>query len=61
MKPPYRIELWSGGDSQLLNVTMNLPAAERVCRESIPNLRIGEVIRVRDAAGALVLSTDPTE
>jgi hypothetical protein len=40
---------------------MSLPAAERVCRESIPNLRIGEVIRVRDAAGALVLSTDPTE
>src|SRR5262249_19061344 len=33
MKPPYRIELWSGGNSQLLNVTMSLSAAERVCQE----------------------------
>jgi hypothetical protein len=61
MKPPYRIELWNGGNSQLLNVTMSLPAAERVCQESLPNLRAGEVIRVRDAAGALVLSTDPSD
>jgi hypothetical protein len=61
MKPPYRIELWSGGNSQLLNVTMSLPAAERVCQESIPNLGPGEVIRVRDSAGALVFSSDPTE
>jgi len=40
---------------------MSLPAAERVCQESIPNLRTGEVIRVRDAAGALVFSSHPTE
>ena len=40
---------------------MSLDAAQRVYNESIAKLRAGEVIRVRDAAGALVLSTDPTE
>jgi hypothetical protein len=40
---------------------MSLDAAQRVYNESIAKLRADEVIRVRDAAGALVLSTDPTE
>jgi hypothetical protein len=33
----------------------------RVYNESVANLRTGEVIRVRDARGALVLSTDPSK
>jgi hypothetical protein len=61
MRPPYRIELWSNGNSQILNVTMSVEAAERVYNESVANLRSGETIRVRDAAGALLLSTNPTE
>jgi hypothetical protein len=61
MAEPYRIELWTNGSPQLLNVVMSLAAAKRVCQASVPNLRAGEVIRVRDAAGALVLSSDSTE
>jgi len=57
-----KISLWTAdGNAQLINVVMSLDAAHRVYDESIAKLRAGEVIRVRDAAGALVLSTDPTE
>ena len=42
---------------------MNDPweAAQHVFDEFVAKLRAWEVIRVRDAAGALVLSTNPTE
>ena len=62
MIAPYKISLWTAdGNAQLINVVMSLDAAQRVYNESIAKLRADEVIRVRDAAGALVLSTDPTE
>jgi len=40
---------------------MSVEAAERVYQESVAKLRAGETIRVRDAAGALVFSSDPNE
>jgi hypothetical protein len=40
---------------------MSVEAAERVYQESVAKLRIGEVIRCRDAAGALIFSSDPIE
>jgi hypothetical protein len=58
MRPPFRIELWSGGNSQLLNVAMSGEAAERVYQEAVSKLLIGETIRVRDSAGALIFSSD---
>jgi hypothetical protein len=33
MRPPYQLELWTGGNSQVLNVTMSFEAAERVRHE----------------------------
>jgi hypothetical protein len=62
MTPPYRVELWdSRGNAQLLNVAWSFEAAERVVREHVSGLSPDEVIRIRDSAGALVLSTDPNE
>jgi hypothetical protein len=42
-------------------MTMSVAAAKRVLSERVRRLGPDEVIRVRDAGGALVLSTDPTE
>src|SRR5262249_52708906 len=55
MRPPLKIELWdANGNARLLNVAMGVEAAMRVCNESVDKLRTGEVIRVRDANGALL-------
>ena len=40
---------------------MSVEAAARVYDEAVAKLRNGEVIRVRDAAGALVMSSDSSE
>jgi hypothetical protein len=62
MTPPYKIELYdANGNAQLLNVAWSFEAAEQVVREHVAELRLNEVIRVRDASGTLVLSSDPTE
>jgi hypothetical protein len=62
MTPPYKIELYdANGNAQLLNVAWSFEAAERVVREHVGGLGPNEVIRIRDSAGALVLSTDPNE
>lgn len=61
MRPPYAIELWDArGNAQVLNFAMSFEAAERVYNESVVKLCTREVIRVRDSAGALVLSSEPT-
>ena len=36
-------------------------AAEKAYHEAVANLRVGEVVRVRDAVGTLLLSTDANE
>jgi hypothetical protein len=40
---------------------MSVEAAERVYNESVAHLHTGEVIRVRDAARALIISSDQDE
>jgi hypothetical protein len=62
MKPPFKVSLWTAdGNAQLLNVVMSVETAQRVFDEAVAKLGTGEVIRVRDARGALVLSSDQTE
>jgi hypothetical protein len=62
MEPPYKVEFYdANGSAHLLNVAWSFEAAERVVREHVGDLRPNEVIRIRDSAGALVLSSDPTE
>jgi hypothetical protein len=56
---PFKIEVWSAdGNSRILNMTVSIDAAQRVYQEALANLRTGDTIRVRDANGALVLSSD---
>jgi hypothetical protein len=62
MTPPYKIEFYdANGSTHILNVAWSFEAAEQVVREHVGELRLNEVIRVRDASGTLVLSSDPTE
>ena len=60
MKPPFKVELWKPVDDtpHLLAVTESFEAAEKAYQEALANLRLGEVVRVRDALGTLLLSTD---
>ena len=63
MKPPFKVELWKPVDDtpHLLAVRASFQAAEKVYRKAAANLRVGEVVRVRDALGTLLLSTDEDE
>ena len=62
MTPPYKVELWrADGSSQLLNYTMSVESAERVVSEHVGTLGTNQVIRIRDARGALVFGSDPNE
>ena len=63
MRPPFEVELWKPVDDTpyLLAVTASFEAAEKAYQEAIANLRLGEVVRVRDAVGTLLLSTDANE
>ena len=59
---PFKIEVWSAdGTSRLLNTTVGAEAAQRVYEEALANLRTGETLRVKDASGALVLSSNSSE
>ena len=60
MTPPFKIELWKPVDDtpHLLAVTGTFEAAEKAYQEAVANLRVGEVVRMRDALGTLLLSTD---
>jgi hypothetical protein len=60
MRPPFKVELWKPVDDtpHLLAVTESFEAAEKAYQEAVANLRVGEVVRVRDALGTLLLSTD---
>jgi hypothetical protein len=63
MRPPFKIELWKPVDDtpHLLAVTVSFEAAEKAYQEAVANLRVGEVVRVRDALATLLLSTDADE
>ena len=63
MRPPFEVELWKPVDDtpHLLAVTASFEAAEKAYQAAIANLRVGEVVRVRDAVGTLLLSTDANE
>jgi hypothetical protein len=63
MRPPFKIELWKPVDDtpHLLGVAVNFEAAEKAYQEAVANRRVGEVVRVRDALGTLLLSTDADE
>jgi hypothetical protein len=63
MRPPFEVELWKPVDDSphLLAVTANFEAAVKAYHEAVANLRLGEVVRVRDAVGTLWLSTDANE
>jgi hypothetical protein len=63
MRPPFEVELWKPVDDSphLLAVTASFEAAEKAYHEAFANLRLGEVVRVRDAVGTLLLSTDANE
>jgi hypothetical protein len=62
MTPPYKIEFYdANGSAHILNVAWSFEDAERVVREHVGGLHPNEVIRIRDSARALVLSTDPSE
>jgi hypothetical protein len=60
MTPPFKVELWKpvNDTPHLLAVTESFEAAEKVYEAAVANLRVGEVVRVRDALGTLLLSTD---
>jgi len=60
MKPPFKIELWKPVDDtpHLLAVTVSFEAAEKAYQEAVANLRVGDVVRVRDGLGTVLLSTD---
>ena len=59
---PFKIEVWSAdGNSRILNMTVSIDAAQRVYQEALANLRTGETLRVKDASGALVLSSNSSE
>ena len=60
MTPPFKVELWKPVDDtpHLLAVTESFEAAEKAYQQAEANLRVGEVVRVRDAVGTLLLSTD---
>jgi hypothetical protein len=60
MRPPFKIERWKPVDDvpHLLAVKMTFEAAEKAYQEAVANLRVGEVVRMRDALGTLLLSTD---
>ena len=55
MRPPFKVELWKPVDDtpHLLAVTESFEAAEKAYQEAVANLRVGEVVRVRDALGTL--------
>jgi len=40
---------------------VNFKAAKKAYQEAVANLRVGEVVRMRDAVGTLLLSTDADE
>ena len=57
--PPFKIEVWSAdGNSRILNMTVGMEAAKRVYDEAIAKLNTGDVVRVKDAKGQIVLSSD---
>jgi hypothetical protein len=60
MRSPFKVELWKPVDDypHLLAVTESFEAAEKAYQEAFANIRVGEVVRVRDALGTLLLSTD---
>ena len=60
MRPPFTVELWKPADDKphLLAITEGFEAAENAYQEAIANIRGGEVVRVRDGLGTLLLSTD---
>jgi hypothetical protein len=60
MRPPFRIELWKPADDtpHLLTVTDSFEDAVKAYHEAVVDIRVGEVVRVRDALGTLLLSTD---
>jgi hypothetical protein len=59
MRPPFKVELYdTNGNAQIFGMTTSLEAARRVYDEAVAKLRTGEVIRVRDSAGALIFSSD---
>lgn len=62
MQPPFKVTFCTAdGNAHLIDVAWSFEAAERVVREHVSGLHPNEVIRIRDSAGALVLSTDPSE
>ena len=63
MRPPFEVELWKPVDDSphLLAVTASFESAEKAYLEAVADLRVGEVVRVRDAVGTLLLSTDADE
>ena len=60
MRPPFTVELWKPVDDKphLLAITEGFEAAENAYQNAIADLRVGEVVRVRDGLGTLLLSTD---
>jgi hypothetical protein len=61
-RAPFRIVGWKkDGAKLLLAVVMSMDEARKILAENRSQLAAGEKIQVRNAPGALVLSTDPTE
>jgi hypothetical protein len=63
MRPPFKVELWKPVHDapQVVLVTESFDAAEKAYQEAFANLRVGEVVRVRDALATLLLSTDEND
>ena len=63
MTPPFKVELWKpvNDTPHLLAVTESFEAAEKAYQEAVANLRVGEVVRVRDGLATVLLSTDADE
>jgi len=60
MKPPFKVELRKPVDDtpHLLAVTESFEDAVKAYQKALVDIRVGEVVRVRDALGTLLLSTD---
>ena len=62
MRPPFKVEFWKPVDDiRTCRCYREFRGCRKSLLEAVANLRVGEVVRVRDALGTLLLSTDTDE
>ena len=59
--PPYKIETWTDNNATLHCMTMSLAAAEPAFREAVAKMQTGQIVRVVDVRGEILMSSEPSE